>query len=313
MSKRSRFLLILVVLGICFAFLWPSLSWYIRTPKEVQALALGSLEKIKDYSNIMASADVKELKQLYFSIPDGNLPEKFTWLEKVAKNNYKSIKKTVPSPMTVKSAVDSFSSEQELLSAVETRYREEILSATEDIKIEVKIHEGESFVFLNGTMLQQEKLYNKELETVTPLVAQHPEIREKVLSLQRDIANSNNLVLEGRDIGTVVKPDADIKFFFTSDVEVRAERRYRQEIEEGEQVEYQEVLQNIIARDMKDRNRAVSPLVPADDAIVVDTSQVELHPEIIYDVIDRAQKVVAEKSSKQERSQVVQSQSCLFN
>lgn len=129
MSKRSRFLLILVVLGICFAFLWPSLSWYIRTPKEVQALALGSLEKIKDYSNIMASADVKELKQLYFSIPDGNLPEKFTWLEKVAKNNYKSIKKTVPSPMTVKSAVDSFSSEQELLSAVETRYREEILSA----------------------------------------------------------------------------------------------------------------------------------------------------------------------------------------
>lgn len=129
MSKRSRFLLILVVLGICFAFLWPSLSWYIRTPKEVQALALGSLEKIKDYSNIMASADVKELKQLYFSIPDGNLPEKFTWLEKVAKNNYKSIKKTVPSSMTVKSAVDSFSSEQELLSAVETRYREEILSA----------------------------------------------------------------------------------------------------------------------------------------------------------------------------------------
>lgn len=129
MSKRSRFLLILVVLGICFAFLWPSLSWYIRTPKEVQALALGSLEKIKDYSNIMASADVKELKQLYFSIPDGNLPEKFTWLEKVAKNNYESIKKTVPSPTTVKSAVDSFSSEQELLSAVETRYREEILSA----------------------------------------------------------------------------------------------------------------------------------------------------------------------------------------
>ena len=195
---------------------------------------------------------------------------------------------------------------------VDCTKKEEILSATEDIKIEVKIHEGESFVFLNGTMLQQEKLYNKELETVTPLVAQHPEIREKVLSLQRDIANSNNLVLEGRDIGTVVKPDADIKFFFTSNVEVRAERRYRQEIEEGEQVEYQEVLQNIIARDMKDRNRAVSPLVPADDAIVVDTSQVELHPEIIYDVIDRAQKVVAEKSSKQERSQVVQSQSCLF-
>ena len=61
MNKRSRFLLILVVLGVCFAFLWPSISWYTRTPKELQNLALGSLEKIKDYSNVQASADVQEL------------------------------------------------------------------------------------------------------------------------------------------------------------------------------------------------------------------------------------------------------------
>ena len=66
MNKRSRFLLILVVLGVCFAFLWPSLSWYLWTPKEVQNLALGSLEKIKDYSNVQASADVLSLA---FAIP----------------------------------------------------------------------------------------------------------------------------------------------------------------------------------------------------------------------------------------------------
>ncbi len=139
MNKRSRFLLILVVLGVCFLFLWPSISWYIRTPKEVQALALGSLEKIKDYSNIMASNDVKELKALYFDDPDGVLPQKFNWLEKVAKKNYKELKKAVPSPMTVKDVINSFYNEPELLSVVEDRYREEILEAKDRYNNSVKL------------------------------------------------------------------------------------------------------------------------------------------------------------------------------
>lgn len=139
MSKRSRFLLILVVLGICFAFLWPSISWYVRTPREVQALALGSLEKIKDYSSITASGDVKELKSLYFSDPDGALPGKFSWLEKTARKNYKELKKDVPSPMTIKAAVDSFYNETELLSALEDRHREEILDAKDRYNNSVKL------------------------------------------------------------------------------------------------------------------------------------------------------------------------------
>ena len=139
MNKRSRFLLILVVLGICFLFLWPSISWYIRTPKEVQALALGSLEKIKDYSNIMASNDVKELKSLYFSTPDEVLPENFSWLEKVAKKNYKALKQTAPSPMTIKGAVNSFYNEKELVSVIEDRYRKEILKAKDRYNNSVKL------------------------------------------------------------------------------------------------------------------------------------------------------------------------------
>ena len=97
MSKRSRFLLILVVLGLCFAFLWPSISWYIRTPKEMQALALGSLEKIKDYSNVQATATVNELLSLAKSSPDAALPEEYLWLEKVTAKNYKDMGKSVPS------------------------------------------------------------------------------------------------------------------------------------------------------------------------------------------------------------------------
>lgn len=129
MNKRSRFLLILVVLGVCFAFLWPSISWYMRTPKELQNLALGSLEKIKDYSNVQASADVQELKALARSNPDAALPEKLLWLEKAAAKNYKDAGESIPSPMSVRSALESYASEAALLAAVEGRYRDEILKA----------------------------------------------------------------------------------------------------------------------------------------------------------------------------------------
>lgn len=129
MNKRSRFLLILVVLGVCFAFLWPSISWYTRTPKELQNLALGSLEKIKDYSNVQASADVKELKALARSNPAATLPEQFAWLEKAAAKNYKDAGSSVPASMTVRSALESYTSEAALLAAVEGRYRDEILKA----------------------------------------------------------------------------------------------------------------------------------------------------------------------------------------
>lgn len=129
MNKRSRFLLILVVLGVCFAFLWPSISWYMRTPKELQNLALGSLEKIKDYSNVQASADVQELKALARSNPNAALPEKFQWLEKAAAKNYKDAGESVPSPLSVRSALESYTAEAALLAAVEGRYRDEILKA----------------------------------------------------------------------------------------------------------------------------------------------------------------------------------------
>ena len=129
MNKRSRLLLILVVLGVCFAFLWSSISWYMRTPKELQNLALGSLEKIKDYSNVQASTDVQELKALARSNPNAALPEKLLWLEKAAAKNYKDAGESIPSPMSVRSALESYASEAALLAAVEGRYRDEILKA----------------------------------------------------------------------------------------------------------------------------------------------------------------------------------------
>ena len=129
MSKRSRFLLILVVLGICFAFLWPSLKWYAYTPKEVQTLALGSLEKIKDYSVAMTSADVKAMKSAANADASAVLDAKFAWLEKIAKKNYKAMNEKVPSPMTVGDVLNSFYSEAELSTAIQEYYRDGILAA----------------------------------------------------------------------------------------------------------------------------------------------------------------------------------------
>src|SRR5574344_91521 len=127
MSKKSRLFIILAVLAICFAFLWPSISWYARTPKEMQALALGSLEKIKDYSSAQAAKDVKALKAEAKATPDAELTKDQDWLAKAAKKNYKEMDKAAPSPMTVKGALDSFSTEKELTDLVENRYRQIIL------------------------------------------------------------------------------------------------------------------------------------------------------------------------------------------
>jgi preprotein translocase subunit SecD len=129
MSKRSRFILILVVLGICFAFLWTSIGWYIRTPKEVQALALGSLEKIRDYSDVMAMDDVVMLKQLAKSDQSATLPEAYSYLIKEAKSNYKLQDRKFPAEWTVYNVLASFTSEEELKTVIETSYREKILAA----------------------------------------------------------------------------------------------------------------------------------------------------------------------------------------
>lgn len=139
MSKRSRLFIILAVLAICFAFLWPSLSWYVRTPKEVQALALGSLEKIKDYSSVQAASDVKALMSEIKTAPDTVLTKDQDWLKKAAVKNYKVMEKAVPSPMTLKDAVTSFASKEELTTLIESNYRDRILKAKNYYKNSVKL------------------------------------------------------------------------------------------------------------------------------------------------------------------------------
>ena len=137
MSKKGRLFIILLVLAMCFVFLWPSICWYARTPKDDKALALSSLEKIKEYATFMAENDVEQLRQAA-KASDAEIPAGSEWLVKAAKKNFKDMGKEVPSPLTLRAALETFSRE-ELTKLVEDRYRNKILKDKKNYKNSVKL------------------------------------------------------------------------------------------------------------------------------------------------------------------------------
>lgn len=125
--------------------------------------------------------------------------------------------------------------------------------------------------------LEDAGLRSKELGEAASIVAAVPEVRTLILDYQREFARrSPGAVIDGRDIGSVVCPDADVKIFVTADVHVRADRRYRELMAKGDSTSLEDVLQMILARDRRDRERAASPLVAAADAILLDTTDLDI-------------------------------------
>jgi cytidylate kinase len=125
--------------------------------------------------------------------------------------------------------------------------------------------------------LRDPGLRRREMDEAASIVAAIPEVRAQVLDYQRQFARRKpGAVIDGRDIGTVVCPDADIKIFVTADPKVRAQRRYKELIAKGERVTEADVLETILARDRRDRERAVSPLIAAADAILLDTTNLDI-------------------------------------
>lgn len=117
-------------------------------------------------------------------------------------------------------------------------------------------------------------------------VSAHAEVRAALLEMQRNAAAAGGVVLEGRDIGTVVLPDAEAKFFLTASVEVRAERRYRELVSRGEKPVLEDILREVKERDQRDSTRAVAPLRQADDAVVVDSSSMSID-EVVGAIVER--------------------------
>lgn len=138
---------------------------------------------------------------------------------------------------------------------------------------------GEQRMFLNGEDVSTE-IRSPEISICASDVAALPVVRAFLMELQRRMARENSVIMDGRDIGTVVLPHAQVKIFLTASAEERARRRYKELIEKGEKVEYEKVLAEMKERDYNDSNRAIAPLKAAPDAITVDTTELTLEESI---------------------------------
>ncbi len=161
------------------------------------------------------------------------------------------------------------------------------------IKLEIKFEDGTQSVYLNGENLG-DAIRTPEMSMYASAVSAIPAVRTFLLGAQRDIAAKNSVIMDGRDIGTVILPNADIKIFMFASPEARARRRYLELTKKGQDVEYEDVLSEMNERDSNDRNRATAPAVPAEDAIMFDNSELDLEGSISY-VIDLVRKKFGDK------------------
>ncbi len=154
---------------------------------------------------------------------------------------------------------------------IETKDVKGVISLLPLIDLKIKFIDNTQRVFLNGEDVS-DKIRQPEVSMAASDVSAIKEVRAFLLDLQKDMAVKNNVLMDGRDIGTVVLPNADVKIFLTASNEERAKRRYNQLKSQGKKIAYQDVLDDIIKRDYNDSNRDIAPLKPADDAIIVNTT-----------------------------------------
>ena len=159
-----------------------------------------------------------------------------------------------------------------------------------NIRLDIVYENGEQQIILNDENVSK-LIRNPEISKAASEFAQVPEVRERLLILQRELADKRPVVMDGRDIGTKVLPTASVKIFLTADVKVRAERRYKELTEKGEKVNLEDIMSDIKSRDEQDMNRKVSPLVQAGDAVLVDTSSLS-----IDEVVDAIIKIACDKN-----------------
>lgn len=139
------------------------------------------------------------------------------------------------------------------------------------INIEIRHIEGKQHMYIDGEDVT-DKIRTNEISANASAVSAIPKIREFLLELQRDYARKNNVIMDGRDIGTVILPNATVKFFMTASNDARAERRHKELCEKGEVITIDEVKRTMAERDKNDSTRKVAPAIPASDAIMLDNS-----------------------------------------
>lgn len=150
-----------------------------------------------------------------------------------------------------------------------------------DIDIEIRYQNGRQITMLDGEDVS-EKIRANEVSMMSSDISSLKCVREKMVEMQREVAKRNDCILDGRDIGTVVLPDATFKFYITATPTVRAERRYKELTGKGQKVDFEDLIEEINRRDYNDSHRKISPLKKADDAILIDTSEMT-----VKEVVDK--------------------------
>ena len=181
-----------------------------------------------------------------------------------------------------------------LRKGVDMESDEAIISVLPDTEIEMKFIDGEQRMLLCGEDVSRE-IRLPEASMAASRVSAVPRVREFLDGLQKETARNNNCIMDGRDIGTVILPKAQVKIFLTASPEIRAERRLKELTEKGISASYDEVLSDMLKRDYNDSHRAVAPLKPAEDAVILDTGGLSLSEsvELVYKTVTD---IIAEKN-----------------
>ena len=158
---------------------------------------------------------------------------------------------------------------------IDPKNSEAVVAALPSIELSLEYHDGSQVVLLNGENVG-DRIRTPQISMYASAVSAIPAVRTFLLDTQRNIAAKNNVIMDGRDIGTVILPNADVKIFLISSFETRARRRVKELLEKGMEASYEEVLADMIERDKNDSSRAVAPLVPAEDAVHLDNSDLTL-------------------------------------
>jgi CMP/dCMP kinase len=161
--------------------------------------------------------------------------------------------------------------------------RSGLLKELDDIQIEFTYNpdSGRYETFMNSENIENE-IRSMEVSANVSMISQIPEVRERLVEIQRQIGVNKGIVMDGRDIGTVVFPDADIKIFMTASLDIRAVRRWDELKGKGIHADFEEIRNNIISRDIADENRDISPLRRADDAIILDNSRMTVEEQMSW-------------------------------
>lgn len=171
---------------------------------------------------------------------------------------------------------------------IKAEEEEKIKEACDDISVALDYENGVQKVLLNGDDIS-DKIRQEEVGNMASATSGYGFVRAKLLSLQQDMATQHNVIMDGRDIGTCVLPNAQLKIFLTASVEVRAKRRYDELVAKGEQCDLAEIEKDISERDYRDMHREIAPLKAAEDAVMLDSSDLNID-EVVEAIYEHAKK-----------------------